>query len=578
MSKFALLIGVGECGDGFDPLPKAFKDLEAMHEVLVNPEIGGFADTDVKMLSSPSSGQKIEYAIDDLFANRKKDDLVLLYFSGHSALDGDNRFYFSSSKTYKRGNRLNSNDPLIASTVHKFMRESEAQRQVVILDCGYGDHFTRGFYAGDKSCAILIASEYVLSSGEFKLSNYTHFLIEGLRTGAGNREGDSLLSVEELHTYAKTEGCEAQKLNYSKFRSFNEGGKIKLAKIPMDAPVLKYRKEVQCRVRGGLISIPARMSLNSLLEKLQLEIREAEKIEEEVLHPYKEYAKALKEMLQEDPLLSELTKRELKDFQKDLGIEDSDVRLIHERLLRQHTEAITDEPTFPSLVDMKVLDQLNPDSQPNTASQTTALNPNHPIEIFFSYAREDEVLRDKLANHLKLLEREQVIKAWHDRNITAGEEWKNSINTNLESAEIILLLISADFLASDYCYDIEMKRALERHENKETRVIPIILRSVDWHRSPFGKLVALPTDGKPVTSWPNLDEAFTDVAKGLRRVIYNLQSKVANLSPANEEPSMISERDEKPAGYSQTNRESSTGFQINVSGGTVNISPPNPQY
>lgn len=78
------------------------------------------------------------------------------------------------------------------------------------------------------------------------------------------------------------------------------------------------------------------------------------------------------------------------------------------------------------------------------------------IEIFFSYAHEDEALRDELGKHLKLLERQRIIKAWHDLNITAGEEWKNAINTNLESAGIILLLISADFLASDYCYDIEM--------------------------------------------------------------------------------------------------------------------------
>jgi TIR domain len=146
------------------------------------------------------------------------------------------------------------------------------------------------------------------------------------------------------------------------------------------------------------------------------------------------------------------------------------------------------------------------------------------VEIFFSYAHEDEALRDKLAKHLKLLEREGIIKAWHDRDITAGEEWKNAIDSHLESANIILLLISADFLASDYCYDIEMKRSLERHDRKEARVIPVILRSVDWQSSPFGKLNALPKDGKAVTSWENIDEAFTDVVKGLRRVIDKLQN------------------------------------------------------
>jgi TIR domain len=145
------------------------------------------------------------------------------------------------------------------------------------------------------------------------------------------------------------------------------------------------------------------------------------------------------------------------------------------------------------------------------------------MEVFFSYAHKDEALRDELAKHLKLLERQGVITAWHDRNITAGEEWKETINNHLESANIILLLISADFLASDYCYDIELKRALERQASKEARVIPIILRPVNWQRSLFGKLEALPKGGKAITSWHNEDEAFTDVVRELCRVIGKLQ-------------------------------------------------------
>jgi hypothetical protein len=156
--------------------------------------------------------------------------------------------------------------------------------------------------------------------------------------------------------------------------------------------------------------------------------------------------------------------------------------------------------------------------------QKASPKPSDLMEVFFSYAHEDEVLRDELAKHLKLLERQGVIKAWSDRNITAGEEWKNVIDERLESANIILLLISADFLASDYCYDIELDRALERHKSKEARVIPIILRSSDWQNSAFGKLAALPTGGKAITSWPNEDEAFTDVVQGIRKVIDRFQN------------------------------------------------------
>jgi TIR domain len=141
------------------------------------------------------------------------------------------------------------------------------------------------------------------------------------------------------------------------------------------------------------------------------------------------------------------------------------------------------------------------------------------IEIFFSYVHEDEALRDKLAKHLQVLQREGIIKVWHDRKITAGEDWKNKIDRHLESANIILLLISSDFLNSDYHYDIELKRALERHESKEARVIPVILRAVDLRGSPFEKLSALPENGKAITSWDNEDEAFTNVVKGLRQFI-----------------------------------------------------------
>jgi hypothetical protein len=105
--------------------------------------------------------------------------------------------------------------------------------------------------------------------------------------------------------------------------------------------------------------------------------------------------------------------------------------------------------------------------------------------------------------HLKLLKRQDIIQDWHDRDISAGTEWARQISTQLETADIILLLISPDFIASDYCWDIELKRAMERHEAGEARVIPIILRQTDWAGAPFGKLQALPKDAKPVTLWPD---------------------------------------------------------------------------
>jgi hypothetical protein len=205
------------------------------------------------------------------------------------------------------------------------------------------------------------------------------------------------------------------------------------------------------------------------------------------------------------------------------------------------------------------------------------------IAVFFSYAHEDEVLRDKLANHLKLLERQGVIQSWHDRQILAGTEWKGQIDGNLEKSQIILLLISSDFLASDYCYDIEMKRAMERHEAGEARVIPIVLRPLDnlW-KAPFGKLQALPTDGKPVTRWDNEDEAFVNIARGIRLTVEAWQrgergtvaQAGAGSEGAGDRPSSQPSQPSQGNGMAQNNRENSTGWQFNVSGGTVNIHPP----
>jgi len=146
------------------------------------------------------------------------------------------------------------------------------------------------------------------------------------------------------------------------------------------------------------------------------------------------------------------------------------------------------------------------------------------IEIFFSYSHKDEDLRDELAIHLSMLQRQALIAAWHDHEISAGTEWANAIDQHMESARVILLLISANFLASNYCYDIELKRAMERHESSEARVIPIILKPVDWSGAPFSKLQALPKNAKPITTWEDRDEALLDVAQGIRKVVKELSA------------------------------------------------------
>jgi hypothetical protein len=146
-----------------------------------------------------------------------------------------------------------------------------------------------------------------------------------------------------------------------------------------------------------------------------------------------------------------------------------------------------------------------------------------PLEVFFSYSHRDEDLRDELEKHLSLLEHSGLIAGWHDRRIDAGAEWGDEIDSHARSAQIILLLISSDFLASEYCYGVEMKLALERHRKREAVVIPIILRPVDWAGAPFAFLQALPRNARPVTSWTSRDEALADVARGIREMIARLR-------------------------------------------------------
>jgi tetratricopeptide (TPR) repeat protein len=170
---------------------------------------------------------------------------------------------------------------------------------------------------------------------------------------------------------------------------------------------------------------------------------------------------------------------------------------------------------------------------------------SRPVEFYFSYAHNDELLRDQLVTHLSFLRRQGIVEAWHERAITPQEMWRDQIDEHLESATLILLLISPDFLASDYCAGVEVARAMEKHESGESLVIPIILRPCDWREAPFGKLQVLPKNARPVTSWKNRDEAFLNISQGINQAIKGF---LAARSHANSPTQMRDVRRDKPYG------------------------------
>ena len=155
-----------------------------------------------------------------------------------------------------------------------------------------------------------------------------------------------------------------------------------------------------------------------------------------------------------------------------------------------------------------------------------------PVSLFYSYAHEDEALRDELRGHLKILERRGLLSSWHDREIKPGEDWHAKIDEQLQMADLVLLLVSKDFIESDYIFGNELTVAMQRHQAGFATVVPIIVRAIDIDPEdrealPFLSLQGLPTDMRAVTSWSNRDEAWTNVAKGLRATVKVIHEKKA---------------------------------------------------
>ncbi len=144
--------------------------------------------------------------------------------------------------------------------------------------------------------------------------------------------------------------------------------------------------------------------------------------------------------------------------------------------------------------------------------------------VFVSYSHKDEQYREELEVHLAMLKREGTIDVWHDRRILAGTEIDSSIDVELDNADIVLLLVSPHFLASAYCFDIEVQRAMQLRSQGKCEVIPVILRPCEWQaaNAPFSKLLAVPRDGLPVSKWPDKDDAYLNIVHQLRKTLQSV--------------------------------------------------------
>jgi hypothetical protein len=361
MVKVALLIGVSQYGAGFNQLPAAAKDVEAMQRVLQHPDMGDFDK--VHSLIDPDP-QEMGTAIENLFGDGSRDDLVVLFFSGHGIKDESGNLYLATRTTRKnaRGGLIRST-AIAARFVQEIMRDSRAKRQVVILDCCFSGAFGEGLLAKDDSSVdvrkqlggegrvVLTSStstQYSFEQQGADLSIYTRYLVEGIETGAADLDEDEVISVDELHEYANIKVQKASPAMKPEIYTVKEGYKIIIAKVPIGDPKLKYRKEVERYVHGGRISPVGRRILNARRDGLGLLPEDAATIEAEVLKPYREYKKklqeyeqALIEAIQHEYPLSDYTRAELQDLQHVLSLRDEDIAPIEMRI----TSALAFAPT-----------------------------------------------------------------------------------------------------------------------------------------------------------------------------------------------------------------------------------------
>ncbi|WP_353570031.1 leucine-rich repeat domain-containing protein [Candidatus Albibeggiatoa sp. nov. BB20] len=369
MAKYAVVIGVSEypeaTGDGgLKPLLRATKDAEAVAEVLQDVDMGDFDE--VELLTNPDK-TVIETTIEQIFSTRRsKQDVVVLYFSGHGIKDfRSGHLFLTAHNTAKSDGGLVKATAVSAIAIHGFLNDCPSKHQVIILDCCYSGAFAEGLNAKDGGRQLDLKNEFggegraILTSSssvelsyereEGELSVYTDYLLEGIRTGSADKDEDGWISVDEAHSYAKQRvKSEANGMN-PKIYSSDEGYKIYLVKAPATMALKRYRETVEKCVKTGKgqITFICRETLSLVRVQSGISETDAQQIERSILVPLQrrkenleKYRKALSFALNESNPISENHRIELQDLQEHLDLNDEIVQILEKQLCMTDLEKI----------------------------------------------------------------------------------------------------------------------------------------------------------------------------------------------------------------------------------------------
>ncbi len=416
MGKFALLIGVSEYAEGLPPLPAATKDVVAMQRILADPNLGGFDE--VQVLPPPTSQQMAE-TIEEWLSQRQSEDLILLFFSGHGLKDDRRELYFAASNTRKH---LVQSTAFEARKLNNFLRSSRPRQQIVILDCCYSGAFGAKD-DGDMNLKDQLTAEgrVVLTSTsavacafedkESDLSVYTRYLVEGIEKGTADLNGDGFVTIDELHKFTSAKVRETSPAMSPDIITLEgQGYDIWLARTPQDQPELRYRKDVERKARTGRFTPAAQRHLKALRRGYELSDEVAEAIEAEVLKPFrdhqrklKDYAETLAESFEDDPSLSCGHVIDLKEYQQYLGLRDQDVHPIEEKLVGRAL-FLTPESIEKTVIEKTVIvEQATKQTKPQYPTfRFKTVRVNEQGEIVETIPREAECFTEDLGNGITL--------------------------------------------------------------------------------------------------------------------------------------------------------------------------------